>query len=390
MSGRRCTTLLNVLTSKRCTKWDENDEKIHIVPNYSIDVSALLDDKLNLEILENICSGTGVEVNISSLAKDLGKHRDTIRSQVTTLFEQNIINTPVYPFRWLFQEYPLLVIVNSDLPKDEKTEHFVRTDEHIFGAFYVKDEEYNMFLIEFFKDITSHMEWRKRIVAEHKIPPRDVRYPASASYFSTKHVIKYQPHSPIFQMEEKQRQGEELKINGYTLNTLSLQILKRLMTGKNFRTNENQLAKILDVNRKTVERRISNLLEEKIIGSPVCRFPRFFVPSSQFLVYYLVEIKKSYTQVIQAIKSDPCIPFALEASIGRYNLLMFQVFSSVDEHLEWEDRYTSRFPGSLGAMKNIYLSPNMTVSIDQQKIALGIIKNRKEALRGREIMESIR
>jgi hypothetical protein len=34
-------------------------------------------------------------------------------------------------------------------------------------------------------------------------------------------------------------------------------------------------------------------------------------------------------------------------------------------------------------MKKIYLSPQMTASIDQQKVSLNIIKQRKEALDGK-------
>jgi hypothetical protein len=191
-------------------------------------------------------------------------------------------------------------------------------------------------------------------------------------------------------MEEKQERGEEIKLNGYRMNQLSLQILKSLLLGSHIRTNENLLANELGINRKTVQRHIANLVKERVVGGPACRFPRFFVPPDHILVYYLVEIKQGYSNIISALKSDPSIPLALEASIGRYNLLMFQVFANVDEHLDWEERYTSRFPDSLGAMKNIYLSPKMTASIDQQKISLGIIKNRMAAVHGRELREYLK
>ncbi len=343
-------------------------------------MSALLDDELNLTILENICNGVGVEVNISGLARDLNKHRDTIRDQVQALFDHEIINKPVYPFIRLHQEHPLMVIVRADLPRTESISKFLIENEHIFGAYYLKDEEYNTFLIMFFKDISSYVDWRKKIVAEKEISPRDNRHPASGSYFSNNHIIKYEPYSPIFRMEERYQKGEKLMLNGYKMNNLNIQILKKLMMGGSIRTNENLLSKKLEINRKTVERRISSLLKERVIGMPVSRFPKFFVPSGHILVYCLLEIKKSMNNVIKAIKSDPCVPYVLEASLGRYNILLFQVFSSVDEHLDWENRYTHQFPGSLGAMKNIYLSPTMSANIDQQKTSLAIIRKRKEAL----------
>jgi hypothetical protein len=41
-------------------------------------------------------------------------------------------------------------------------------------------------------------------------------------------------------------------------------------------------------------------------------------------------------------------------------------------------------------MKKIYLSPQMTASIDQQKVSLNIIKQHKEALSGREMPDAVR
>ena len=353
-------------------------------------MSTLLDDKTNLAILEHICNGAGVEVNISALAKSLRKHRDTIRDRVKDLFDYRIINKPVYPFIWLYQEYPLLVIVNADIPREPEYDQFLKEDEHIFGAFFVRDQEYNTFLIEYHKDISSYVDWRKKIVKEKKIPPRHDRTPTSASFLSNKHIIKYTPYSPIFQMEDRLQRGEEIYLNNYKINDVNFQILKSLMLGNCIRTNENLLARQLNINRKTIERRISALLNSNIIEKPACRFPKFFVPPDHFLVYYLIEVKTSMSQVIKAIKSDPSIPMALEASIGRYNLLLFQVFSTVDEHLEWELEYSKRFPGAFGAMRNIYLSPKMTVSINQQKISLGIIRNRMERLHGKGLIDLVR
>jgi DNA-binding Lrp family transcriptional regulator len=364
--------------------------KILILPKLSAFVSALLDDASNLAILENICSGVGVEVNISNLAKTLKRHRDTIRNHVKELFDYRIINEPIYPFIHLYQEYPLMVIVRADLPRTDEISKFFMNDANIFGAFYVKDGEYNTFLIMFHKDLPSYIDWRKRITVEKLIPPREDRYPASGSFFSNKHIIKYQPYSPIYKMEEKHSKGENVTLNGLEMRDLSFQILKQLMLGESIRTNENLIAKEIGINRKTIERRISTLLDGNIITKPCCRFPRFFVPPDHILVYYLLEIRKSMNNVIKAIKSDPCIPFALEASLGRYNLLLFQVFSSVDEHLQWEDTYIRRFPDSLGAMYNIYLAPNHTASINQQKISLSIIRKRKELLYGSELKELVR
>ena len=353
-------------------------------------MSELLNDTLNLNILENICSGTGVNVNISELSKTFKKHRNTIKSQVRDLFEHKIINKPIYPFIWLYQEYPLLVVVRADLPRNEEIDKFLREDEHIFGAFYVRDEEYNTLIIEYHSNLYTYGQWKKRIVEENKIPPREIRYPAHALFFSNEHIIKYQPESPIYTIEEKLRSGEKLEFKGLKMNNLSFQILKTLVLGNGIRTNENILAKKLNVHRKTIERRISTLLKEKIISNPVCRFPKFFVPPNQILIYSLIEIRKSRDKIIKAIKLDPHIPLALETSMGRYNLLLFKVFLNVEEHFKWEERYDKRFPDCIGAMKKIFLSPQMTASINQQKVSLNIIRQRKEWLHGRELIESVK
>ena len=348
-----------------------------------LSVSDPLDDRLNLDILENICYGTGVEVNISALANTFKRHRNTVKEQVKALFEHRILDRPIFPFLWLYKEYPMFVVVRADLPRTEQVDRFLKEDAHIFGAFYVRDEEYNTLLIEFFKDLHSYVEWRKRIVVEDRIPPRENRYPSQTLFFSNEDIIKYQPQSLIYMMEERYGNGGELVLNGYRLNSLCFQILKKLVLGEGIRTNENILAQKLNVHRRTIERRIADLVRAGVVSNPACRFPKFFVPPDHILVYILVEIKRSMDKIIKAVKSDPSIPLALETNIGRYNLLLFGAFINVEDHFRWEEQYENRFPDCIGAMKKIYLSPQMTASIDQQKVSLNIIKQRKEALDGK-------
>lgn len=352
-------------------------------------MSDSLNDIVNLSILEKICSGVGVQVNINYLAKTLKRHRKTIKNQVNSLFEHNIINKPVYPFLGLYQEYPLMVVAQAELPRVPEIAEFLNNDEHIFAAFYVKDEVYNTLMIEYHENLHSYGQWRKRIVADRIIPPREMRYPANVSLFSNKDIIKYQPHSPILSIEEKFKNGHDIEINGLKINELCIQILKKIMMGEGIRTNESKLSAELSIHRKTIERKIKLLQEYGFIGKPVCRFPKFFVPPEHILIYALVEVKKSKDRIIRAIKSDPTVPLAIEAEIGRYNLLLFKVFSNVEEHFEWDERYEERFPDCIGAMKFIFLSPKMTASIDQQKVSLGIIQKRKDTLHGKDIIRTL-
>jgi hypothetical protein len=199
-------------------------------------MSDLLTDKINLDILENICSGAGVDVNISKLAKKFNKHRNTIKSQVDGLFQHEIINRPIYPLAWLYREYPLMIIARAELPRNDTLLQWFKKDKHIFAVFYVKDEEYDTFLIEYHKDFHTYSKWKKNIRNETHNLVKDVRNPAHALIFSTRDMIKYQPYSPIFMMEENFNNGDLTEMNGYKINTLGFQILKQLVMGECIRT----------------------------------------------------------------------------------------------------------------------------------------------------------
>ncbi|MHA2603261.1 MAG: hypothetical protein AM324_014155 [Candidatus Thorarchaeota archaeon SMTZ1-83] len=115
----------------------------------------ILDDSLNVELLRLICSGTGVEINISELSERLQKHRNTTASRLEKLFSKRIIDRPFHPLTLLFAEYPLLVIEKANLPRNRKTNSWIEKDPHIWAAFFVKDEEYNTLLIELHERIST-------------------------------------------------------------------------------------------------------------------------------------------------------------------------------------------------------------------------------------------
>jgi DNA-binding Lrp family transcriptional regulator len=349
----------------------------------------LLNDELNLRLLREICSGNGVEVNISKLSRSLKKHRKTIRDRIDPLFDNDIIIKPIYPFFWLFKEFPLMVITRADLPRDKITNHFIETDPHIFAAFFKKEEEYNTFIIQYHKDLYGYQQWREGLVKEGKLPPREIRYPSESMFFSNQAFIKYKPSQPI-ELIEKHINNLYTRINNYKLDKLSLQILKKLVNGIGIQTNENYLSEQLGVHRKTIERRISFLLEEKIILEPVCRFPRFVVPPNYILVVSLIEIKKNPNNIEKALDADPHVPIILRASSGRYTHLIFSCFYLNEDHVEWQETYDQRFPGCLGAIKNTYLSPSMTFSISQQFVSLEIIKRRLEKNHGKTLIEMMK
>ncbi len=353
-------------------------------------MSDLLNDELNLNLLDFMCSGIGVEVNISELSKTLKKHRNTIKNRLNELFEHNIINKPIYPFLWLYKEFPLFVVTRADLPRDKLTNRFIEEDEHIFAAFFHKEEEYNTLLVEYHKDIHSYQMWRDNLVKDGKIPSRETRYPSDALLFSNKMIVKYDPSSSIDVLEKNFREKHHTEIEGYAIDEFSFDILKLLLNGKGIRTNENFLAKKLNVHRKTIERRIAILLKEKIVGYPTCRFPKFIVPPDYILVFSLLELKKQNDSILKIMHDDPHIPLIIKAGTGRYNVFLASNFYKIRNHLKWQEDYDQRFPDSFGAIKNIYLSPGMTFSIDQQYVSLMIIKNRKKRLHGRKLVDMMK
>ena len=339
----------------------------------------LLKDELNLNILKDICSGEGVEVNISELSRSLKKHRNTIRDRLNNLFKYQIINKPIYPFFWLYSEYPLMVIARADLPRDNQTNSFIEKDPYIFAAFFKKDEVYNTFLIEYHKNIESHQKWRDALIKDGKLPPRETRYPSDVMYFSNKSFIKFCPEHMV-NLIENDKNNHHCIINDYRIDDLSIKILKKLLYGKGVQTNEHYLAEKHGIHRKTIERRINKMIDNKIILPPTCRFPRFLVPPDYTLIVTLVEIKKKTDQIINSWKADPHIPIIYTASTSRYTHLLFSSFYRIRDRLAWEEYYDQKYPGCIGAIWNKYLSPSMMFSIAQQYVSLEIIKKKLEQM----------
>jgi len=238
-------------------------------------MEALLRDRINLLLLQNLCSGEGLDVNLSYLSSRLKRHRNTVRERVRSLFSHNIIDRPVTPFLMLFKEYPLLVVAYADLPHDKTTVKWIKEDPHIFGAFRVREGAYNMILFEFHRDVWSYHVWREPLVRKGKIPARRERTPSEPLYFSNRLIVKYEPNVSINLIEEKFRRGDEIELNGYVLDELALKVLKHLVNGEGIKVNENFLSKRVGVHRATVRKRNLRMQREELVLTPLCRFPLF-------------------------------------------------------------------------------------------------------------------
>ena len=343
-------------------------------------MSDILENDTNLKLLKLLCSGEGVNFNLSELSIQLQKHRNTIKERTYQLVQHKIIDKPFYPFTQLMKEYPLLVISKDDYIRDELTNTFIEKDPHIYAAFFFREEVYNTLTIQFHKDFHSYQTWSDRVLIEEKITEHENRHPSDALLFSTKRILKFDPADPINIIAKKCKEGTIRRINDYELDPLSLNILKRVLTGKGIRTNENLIARKLHVNRKTIERKIQTLIKHKIIAKPVSRFPHVIVPPDFLLVLSLFEIKQHCEDVESSLKNDSHITVLIKANVGRYNLFSMGAFKTIEDHLEWQERYSRRFPWCIGSIKDTYLSPVMTFSISQNYVTLKLIENKLRML----------
>ena len=217
----------------------------------------LLNDRLNLEILKKICQGEGITFNISQLSDRLSRHRSTIKKRIQHLRDHNIINKPTCPFLYLYTEYPLFLVVYADFPNYKDIVEWINTDEHIFAAYSIREEEYNIMLIEFHKSLTDYTRWREELITKGKIPPRENRRASTSLFFSNDLQIKYAPETTINVLENYFKKTKKLEINGYKMDHLDLEILRCLLVGDGIKINENHLSKKLNSHRKTIENRIT-------------------------------------------------------------------------------------------------------------------------------------
>jgi len=356
-------------------------------------MSELLDDRDNLLLLEDLVSGEAVSVNFSALSKILNKHRNTIKKKVNAIFIRKIIDRPVCSFIGLYKIYPLLVVVRLNLPEDDRFVRWVKEDPHIFAAFRSRQGEYDTMLFIYHQDITSYQIWMESLASvlktKYGVTEKDSHFVSSTTYFSNQLMVKYNPSSGISLMEGDFERTGELSINCYKLDEIDLKIIKCLVSGEGIKINKTTLCQKTGLHRKTVEKRLTSFLKEGLISNPVCRFPNFFVPPNYVLTYSLFEIKDSKTKVIEEIRKDSHVPIAIKVVHERFNMLLFGNHRNISDHLRWEEGYRKRFPNSFGSANITYLSPEMTISFDQQIVSLSILRDRLERSRGRELRKRI-
>lgn len=210
----------------------------------------MIDPESDHPLIRSLVYGRGVSVNVHALSKALRRHRNTVRTRVQQLFDSGVLEKPFFPFVRLFKEYPLLVLTEAHFPYDDEVLKWFREDPHIFAALRSRHSRYNTLLILFHKDITGYELWREKLIVEGKYPIVASNLGlSSTSFHSNELMIKYQPNSPVYLLEEELKTRGEVLMNGYKLDKLSFQILKLLTEGKCIKLNERQLSKELGLHR---------------------------------------------------------------------------------------------------------------------------------------------
>jgi DNA-binding Lrp family transcriptional regulator len=297
-----------------------------------------------------------------------------VRSRVQELLDKKMIQPPRFPFIGLYREYPLLVLTWADLPYDQAVETWLDEDPHVFAAFRSRFQEYNTLLVLYHKDITDYQLWREQLAAERKAFSANGSPAASStSFFSNQLMVKFDPNAPIYLLEEEVRRDGRLSLNGCMLDKLDFQILKLLVTGRCIKLNENQLSRELGIHRKTIASRTEELLAEKWIGPPICRFPNFFIPPDYILAICRLQIKSAKQEFIQNIRNDPHITLALDIKEGVYDLLLFGAFKDLADELEWEVKTGLYLPNSIGKVDVQFFAPQSVVIANNRKVSLGLI-----------------
>jgi len=336
----------------------------------------LLDDDLNLRLLHYLVAGEGISVNIRGLSKELKIHRATVKRKLEFLYNSKILTKPFYPFPYLYEAYPLLILVKADMPRSKDVIDFLKDDSHIFAAFSCMEGRYNTFLIEFFKDLESYHNWREDIVKEHKIPSRYNRSAGDANIFSNKLTFKYDPNCLVFDLQKSFEKNKKLNIKDIALDKNSFNILINVMNGKYIQRNDTFLSSELGINRKTVKKHIDSLMKNNVVNSPKCFFPNLFIPPTYNLVVSMIEVKSRMADIRKYVLRNNNVSRAQEASTGRYNLLLFSAFKKIEDFFDMGEEIFTKYPGMIGAIENIILSSKMIHAIKPQKLSLAWIERR--------------
>jgi len=159
-------------------------------------ISELLNDINNLKIIATLVNGESVTPNIKEISQTLDKHRKTVQKRIDHLFEYHIIEAPFFPFSGIFKVYPLLSILNIDIPECDQCaraiKQWMKEDAHIFMAYNTKQSNYDTLLFTLHENLGENHLWvsnlPKVLEEEYNVSEEHATFHSSVVYFSN-HLI---------------------------------------------------------------------------------------------------------------------------------------------------------------------------------------------------------
>ncbi|MFX0136728.1 MAG: hypothetical protein ACFFDN_24035, partial [Candidatus Hodarchaeota archaeon] len=234
-------------------------------------------------------------------------------------------------------------------------------------------------IFEYHKTVLSYQTWRENLVKQNKIPSREHRHASTSYYFSNDLIEKYEPNAIFGHFEKDFSKNKRILMNNYEIDFVGFNILKNLLLkNKYIKINKNLLSQKLGVHRKTIELRINKLKKLKIIDYPLCYFLNFFAPPTYFLILTFLEIAAKMEEIVEDLKKDYNVPIIYKISAGKYNLSTISSHPSIDDFFYWNLKYKNKYK-SIKSQRNVYLSPNMIIFLNQKKIVDAIIDQKMNA-----------
>ena len=127
----------------------------------------LLEDIKNLRILHSLVSGESVSINYSVLSETIGSHRATLQKRVERLCHHHVLESPCFPFQGLFKVYPLLTVLNIDIPECVECSmaitRWIKEDPHIVMAYRSRQGDYDSLLFTLHENLEANHVWMSRI-----------------------------------------------------------------------------------------------------------------------------------------------------------------------------------------------------------------------------------
>lgn len=344
-------------------------------------MSELLDNLQNLKIIEYLVSGEAVNVNYSHLSRELSKSRDLLHRRVNNLVTNGIIEPPHFPFNYIFEAFPLFLIINMDIPDcfdcKPKIMQWLRDDPKVFAAYKFRQGEFGTLIFTFHEDLKSSHEWMAQIPftleEDYHVAKEHASFNSNTIYLSNQLLMKYNPCTGFNVIEKDFKKEGKISFNGYELDTLDLSIMQNLIDGKSINYNHNIISNQTGLDYRTVEKRVESFIKNKILMNPTCTFPNLFTPPNYFLSYMLARLEYPSDPCLRNLLSDEKIPVLWKTIQSKYNILLFYIHRNVRDLYVYSDDVTCKV---LENAQKKYLAHEPIARFDDKKISLHYIQQK--------------